>query len=270
MRIIKTFLITALLVLLACLLSNSAQAQTNESTEIQSFSIQTNSNASNDPAQSAVSMYSQYYSMTGGSAPKTHIMPPKNYPIKNMQSVTVYFSVPKYAMTYTPAQTYAMPNQYQTYTMPYSQYQSNYATYTGGNSLWIQGATSLTQYAVVPQGASLSLIAITPAGGNGYLYEIAPEGKLTTNSYYFYPYNQIGFYANTIGQHILLFVIDDKVSNAIIINVVSYSPSNYQMPSSQYQAPSNQYQTPSNQYQTPSSQYQSSSSQSSGYGQTGY
>lgn len=200
-------------------------------------------NSGSDPSQSSssysqFSMYSQYYSMPGGSAPKTHITYPKNYPIKNLGSIFVYFTVPKYSTSYT--QTYVMPS-YQTYSMPYSQYQTNYATYTGSISLWVQGTSSLTQYVTVPQGSSLSLVAISPTGGNGYLYEIAPGGRLNTNSYYFYQYNQMNFYADTIGQHVLLIVINDKVSNAIIINVVSSSSSSYSQPS--YQQPS--YQPPS-------------------------
>jgi hypothetical protein len=113
--------------------------------------------------------------------------------------------------------------------VPYSQYQS-YATYTGGNSLWIQGSTSWTQYAQVPQGSSLSLLATSSTGGNGYLYEIAPDGKLTKNSFYFYPgNNHIGFFADKTGQHILLFVIGNQVSNAIVIDVTRYHQP-YQQP----------------------------------------
>jgi hypothetical protein len=109
--------------------------------------------------------------------------------------------------------------------VPYSQFQS-YATYTGGYSLWIQGSTSWTQYAQVPQGSSLSLLATSSTGGNGYLYEIAPDGKLTKNSFYFYPgNNHIGFFADKTGQHILLFVIGNQVSNAIVIDVTRPSRS---------------------------------------------
>lgn len=123
--------------------------------------------------------------------------------------------------------------------------------------MWIQGATSLTQYATVPQGSSLSLIAISQTGGNGYLYEIAPGNKLIANSYYFYPYNQMEFYAGAIGQYILLFIIDNKVSNAVVIDVVSSS--GYQQPS--YQQPG--YNQPN--YQQPG--YQGQSSQQSSYSQ---
>jgi hypothetical protein len=106
----------------------------------------------------------------------------------------------------------------------YSQMQP-YAIFTGGNTLWIQGDTSWTQYAQVPQGASMSLIAITPSGGNAYFYEIYPGGQqVNTNNIYFSGYSRIPFYADTVGQHILLFVINGQASNAVIIDVLPYSP----------------------------------------------
>ena len=169
------------------------------------------------PSDTSVSQYSQYYSMTTGSVPGTHIVAPKQFQISGNTPATVYFS-------------------YQQQAVPYAQYQS-YATYTGGNSLWIQGSTSWTQYATVPQGAFLSLLATSSTSGNGNLYEIHPDGRLLTNNYYFFPgYNQIGFWADTIGQHVLLFVINGQVSNAIVIDVVSYQPPVYQQPVS-YQPP---------------------------------
>jgi len=152
-----------------------------------------------------VSKFSQYYSMTQGSTPKNHIVAPKKFNINGKVPSMIYFG-------------------YQQQAVPYSQYQT-YAAYTGGNSLWIQGATSWTQYAAVPQGSSLSLLAISSTGGNGYLYEIYPDSHSTNNNYNFYPgYNQINFYADAVGQHILLFIIDGQVSNAAVINVVPYTP----------------------------------------------
>jgi hypothetical protein len=148
------------------------------------------------------SIYSQYYWAYKGSAPKKHIEGPKKHAIVDSMPTTVYFS-------------------YQMQAMPYSQYQSN-AAITGGNSLWIQGASSWSQYAKVPPGSGLSLLATSSAGGYGYLYEIAPGGKLSKESFYFFPgSSQIDFYADTIGQHVLLFIIGGQVSNAIVIDVIS-------------------------------------------------
>ena len=179
------------------------------------------------------SQYSQYYTISKGNAPKTHIEAPKKHDITGKIPTTVYFS-------------------YQMKAVPYSQYQT-YAAYTAGNSLWIQGSTSWTQYAAIPEGASLSILATSSAGGNGYLYEIMPGGQLTKNYYSFFPgYNQINFYADTVGQHILLFAIGDQVSNSIVINVVANQPPIYNQPPSYPQQdylPQPSYQTPS--YQPP-------------------
>jgi hypothetical protein len=157
-----------------------------------------------------VSQYSEYYSLQNGLASKTHISAPKKSVTKGQTPITVYFGD-------------QMP------AVPYTQYQT-YAPYMGKNSLWIEGASSWTKYAMVPQSAILSLIATTTTGGNGYFYEINPDGKLNKNRYYFYPgSNQMDFYADSIGQHLLLFVIDSEVSNVIVIDVVSYYPP-YQQP----------------------------------------
>ena len=145
------------------------------------------------------SKYSQFYSVSKGNGHKTHIEAPTKYDI-NKAPTTVYFS-------------------YQMQAVPYSQYQT-YSAYTGGNSLWIQGSTSWTQYAAIPQGAGLSLLATTSSGGNGYLYEITPDGQLIKNNYNFFPgSNQINFYADTVGQHILLYAIGNQVSSAVVVDV---------------------------------------------------
>lgn len=160
----------------------------------------------NPPYTGSIDMkFSQYFSFGKGSDSKKHIEAPKKHEIKNELPTTVYFS-------------------YQMQAVPYIQYKT-YPAYAGGNSLWIQGATSWTQYVQVPQGSSLTLLAIPSSGGNGYLYEINPNGVLSTNGFYFFSgSNQINFYADTVGQHILLYIIDNQVSNSIVINVVPYTP----------------------------------------------
>lgn len=56
------------------------------------------------------------------------------------------------------------------------------------------------------------------------MYEVYPDGTLNNNGYYFYPYNQIGFYADTVGEHMLFFVIEGQPSNIVVIDVVPYQP----------------------------------------------
>jgi hypothetical protein len=172
----------------------------------------------NLPSPSSFDMkFSQYYSINKGFGSTKHIEAPKKHEIVNELPSTVYFS-------------------YQMQAVPYTQYQT-YSTYTGGNSLWIQGATSWTQYTQVPQGSSLSLLATSTTGGNGYLFEIDPGGTLSKDSFYFFPgSSQIAFNADSFGQHILLFIIDGQVSNSVVIDVISYQPPVYQQPSI-YQQP---------------------------------
>ena len=167
-------------------------------------------------AQGTAPQYSEYYTMPTGPKPATHIITPQKYAIDGRTPTTVYFG-----------------NQMQA--VQYSQYLSNPA-YKQSNSLWIQGSASWSQYAVVPQGAVLSLVAITSTGGNGYLYEIYPDGRSPSNNYYFFPgANQIGFYADTIGQHTLLISVNGQSSNEIVIDVTGSQPPAVQQPS--YQQP---------------------------------
>jgi plastocyanin len=88
------------------------------------------------------------------------------------------------------------------------------------NALWIQGGSEQMQYAAVPKGGQVTLIATTLAEGNGYLYESLPNGQATREGYYFLPYNQIAFYADDVGRHTLTFSANGQVSNSIIIDVL--------------------------------------------------
>lgn len=207
-RLISAF---GILLLIACMPFVQAINQTSPTSSIYQNSLNSaifglDSNENQQVTQNDVSQFSQYFTIVSSIDQKTHIKAPKKQDIKDKTPSTIYFG-------------------YQMQAVPYTQYKT-YATYTGGNSLWVQGASSWAQYVSVPQGAGLSLLATASKGGNGVLYEINPNGQLVKNAYSFYSgYNQIDFYADTIGQHILLFVIDNQVSNAIIINVALYNPS---------------------------------------------
>lgn len=163
-------------------------------------------------AQNTASQYSQYYQMLSGPAPNTHISVPVEYAIAGNYPSTVYFS-----------------NQMQP--VNYATYQSN-PMYAQSNSLWIQGTNSWTQYAVVPQGATVPLVAITPTGGTGNLYFMDSTGLTYTYNYYFYPYSQMTFYADVPGRHTIYFVVNGKTSNQVVIDVTGtyVPPTNYYPP----------------------------------------
>lgn len=152
------------------------------------------------PSWDSYSSYSQYFWMPIWTGPKKHIELPKKHFIAEETPIRVYYSN-------------------QMHEVPYAQYQST-GGYTGGSSLWILGSSNWSQYAMVPAGACLSLLAVSPSGGNGYLYEIRPDGNLTKESFYFFPgSSQMNFYAETPGLHILLFVIGSEASNAVVVDV---------------------------------------------------
>jgi hypothetical protein len=133
-----------------------------------------------------VSQYTQYY--TVGPAPSTHITAPQQFITDG--------SAPAY-----------------------SQYQSTPA-YAGGDSLWIKGLSSWTQYVAVPQGSSIQLLALSPNGGEGFITEIDPNGKINNYNFYFYPASLLSFYADTPGRHTLSFVLAGQPSNQVVIDVV--------------------------------------------------
>ena len=153
--------------------------------------------------QVALQKFSKYYSSTS-ETPQDQLTAPTKIDLKEVEPAMLYFGSTQKAVSYAQYQTYALS--------------------TGINSLWISGASSWTQYAMVPLGSMLNMITTSPAGGQGYLYEIYPDGNLDMKSYYFYPYNQIGFYADKVGQHQLFFNIAGQPSNVIVIDVVPYQP----------------------------------------------
>jgi hypothetical protein len=196
MKISRLFTALLALILLACLSGVQGQYTTSS----------TGSAAQSTPE------YSQFYTMPTGPAPSAHISAPQQFEIAGSTPSTIYFS-----------------NQMQS--VPYSQYQSN-PTYAGTNSLWIKGAQDWSQYATVPMGAIVSLLAISPTGGSGTLNFVDADGQTYSYNYFFYPNSLFTFYADKPGRHMISFVINGKASNQVIIDVTgTYTPNNYLPPS---------------------------------------
>ncbi|MCJ7443620.1 MAG: cupredoxin family copper-binding protein [Methanotrichaceae archaeon] len=154
-------------------------------------------------SQNQLMQYSQYYQIPS-KHPSQPLTAPTKYELSGQEPTMLYFGASQKEV-------------------PYSQYQT-YAANLDMNSLWVRGASSWTQYAIVPQGASLSMIATSPSSGYGYLYEVYPDGTLDKKGYTFYPYNHIGFYADQVGQHLLFFVTNGQPSNVVAIDVAAYQP----------------------------------------------
>jgi len=108
-----------------------------------------------------------------------------------------------------------------------------------GPSLWIQGNGGWTQYATIPQGSTVTLIAVSPTGGSGYLSETLNGTALSNSNFYIYPHSQLTFYGNAIGQHILSYTLNGQSSNWVSINVTAYAPPKYRRTPYNYQLPYN-------------------------------
>ncbi|HPJ30647.1 MAG TPA: hypothetical protein PLZ42_04585 [Methanothrix sp.] len=122
-------------------------------------------------------------------------------------------------MAYSPSGSEPRSISFGDRTVSYSTYQS---TYLGTNSLWIMGASSWTQRVVCPLGSYLSLLAYTPSGGRADFFEIYPDGRLLSRSYYLYQgYSRINFEADEVGRHVLIFTANNQPSNAVIVDVTS-------------------------------------------------
>ena len=165
-------------------------------------------NPSSGLGQSNASQYSQFYQMLSGPAPSNKISAPEQYDIAGHAPNNVYLT---------------MQNQ----AVPYSRYQAS--TNLSGNTLWIQGTTDWAQYAVVPQGSTVSLIAISTAEGIGNFNFKDYDGQIYGNNFYFYPDSHLTFYADNPGRYTLSFVSGNKSSNTVVIDVtgVYTPPSNY-------------------------------------------
>ncbi len=192
MKIYRSILALLTLSLFVCFSGVQGQYQ------YPTMSTPTVSNAS----ATAYPQYAEYYAIPQGAAPSTTVGAP--------QMVTSIGNIPSTVYVGTQQQA-----------VPYAQYMST-ANYTGGNDLWIQGTTNWTQYAVIPLGATVNLLAMSASGGSGYITDREPDGLIYSQNFYFYPNSQIPFYAAEIGRHVLTFTIGNKVSNPIVIEVTGY------------------------------------------------
>lgn len=173
--------------------------------------------------QNDASQYSQYYQTVSGPAPSNKISAPEQYDITGHTPNNVYLT---------------MQNQ----AVPYLRYQAN--TNYSKNTLWIQGSTDWAQYAVVPQGSTVQLVAISHVEGIGNLNFKDYDGQMYNYNFYFYPDNQLTFYADKPGRHVLSFASGNMSSNAVVIDVTGiYTPTNNNLPTpiTYYSAYSNPY-----------------------------
>ena len=162
-------------------------------------------------SESTFSAFREYYTTSGTPVVGGIISTPTRFDIAQKTPTTIYYGVGQ--------------------ALRYSQYMSSMPSKT--NDLWVQGATSWSQYVVSPVGAWLQLVANTPVGGSAGFYEIVQTDTTATkySTYQFYQgYNTMNFNADQVGRHMLYFVVNNQPSNVVIVDVFA-------------QAPSTQYQT---------------------------
>lgn len=185
MKMSRFFTASLALIILACSFGVQGQYTTTQS---QTTSIVSSSN-----------MDTQYYTTTSGLAPRMHVGASVPFDITAKPPSNVYLGSQNQAM-------------------PYAQYMSSPSASAGAYSLWIQGTTNWTQYVTVPQGSTVTLLAISPSGGKGYLDELA-NGLMYNFDQTFYPSSQITFFADTVGLHTLYFMLNGQPSNKVTIYV---------------------------------------------------
>lgn len=95
----------------------------------------------------------------------------------------------------------------------------SYATQAAGYLLRIDGDAGWTKHIDITEGETVSLIVLSPVEGSGYLNEIYPDGRVSRSNHYFQRYDRLIFRADAVGQHILYYVIGDKASDAVVIDV---------------------------------------------------
>jgi hypothetical protein len=155
--------------------------------------------------------FSQYYTTNTGATPVAHVGAPQLYDLAANAPTTVYFGNLMQAV-------------------PFSRYQSS-STYSSNNSLWIKGAADLSQYAVVPIGSTVSLLAISPIEGSATLNLMDSDGRAYSYNYFLYTNSLLTFYADSPGRHTVSFDIGGVSSNPVVIDVtgtltMTYNPSN--------------------------------------------
>lgn len=108
----------------------------------------------------------------------------------------------------------------------------SYSTYASSpslsrNDLWIAGLNNWTQYAAIPLGASLQLLASVPTGGMGGIYKVIQTNSIKTEyqSMPFNPgYSSMNFWAGQTGRYMLYFVVNNMPSNVVMVDVFSQAP----------------------------------------------
>ena len=150
-------------------------------------------------AESAFVPYNEYYKAATKAAGEGVIGNPAPLDISGNEPVAVYYGDGQ--------------------GLTYSQYASAMAT---RSDLWIKGTANWSQYAAVPLGSSLELVAYAPQGGNAGFYQTVQTSSILHDygTYQLNPgYSTMSFDADQAGRHMLYFAINNQPSNLVIVDV---------------------------------------------------
>ncbi len=150
--------------------------------------------SANDFVNSA--LYTEFYGSTMGTVPTTLLSAPVQVDLTGKAPASVYFGTAMQKVDY-----------------------SVYQPAAAGNSLWLAGTTSWSQYAVVPQGSMVNLLAISSKEGPGTFVVYHPSGQRYEFNQFLFPASQLQLYADKPGRFQISFVIDGVASNTVIVDV---------------------------------------------------
>lgn len=141
-------------------------------------------------------LYTEYYGSTMGSAPASLLTAPAQVDLTGKAPANVYFGTAMQKVDY-----------------------STYQPAAVSNSLWLAGSTSWSQYAMVPQGSMVNLLAISAKEGQGTFVVYHPSGQRYEFNYFLFPSSQLQLYADKPGRYQVSFVVDGAASNTVIVDV---------------------------------------------------
>ena len=87
------------------------------------------------------------------------------------------------------------------------------------NILQVDGASGWTNYLEIPEGTTLNLVVLSTQEGPGVLIDQYPDGSEVDYSHYFSRHDRMSFNGFTQGRHVLSYIIDNKKSNPVVIDV---------------------------------------------------
>jgi hypothetical protein len=109
--------------------------------------------------------------------------------------------------------------------LPYTTYAASQLTRS--NDLWISGQNNWTQYAAIPLGSSLQLLAAVPSGGMGSFFKLIQTNAVSCDyrTVQFNPgYSSMNFIAGQTGRHMFYYMVNNQASNLVVVDVFSQAP----------------------------------------------